>query len=132
MKNLFGELSVQEAAEELSIDDSTLNRWLQRGHAPFAWRGRRRFVSQTVVDKMSVALAKHGTNWFQHVEWTPFDRLENKTVPLDRLVDSKVIDPKKENDPGSFRELAMIAKKLKEMNQMELAAVVSLKAVELI
>lgn len=138
MKNLFGELTVQEAAEELNIDCSTLNKWLQRGFAPFSWRGRRRYVSQTVVDKISVALSKHGSQWYRHVEFTPFDRLENKTVPLDRLVQS--LDKNPENpkvDPSNletsdFKVLAGIAKKLKEMNQMELAAVVSLKAVELI
>lgn len=136
MKKLFEELTVQEGAIILGIDDSTLNRWLNEKKAPYSFKGIRRIVKRSVVDKIGMAMSRYGSEWFKHTTWTPFDRFEFDTVPLDRVALSEPpFEPGQQleiqaNVSSKAKELAGIAKQLQRLNEQELALSVFLRAAE--
>lgn len=124
------ELTVDETAKALKLDASTVLRWIRDGKVPSAFRGNRKVLKGTSVEKIGSMRSRHGGLWYQHVIWTPYDRFESKTVTLDRVPVNAEPANAPQPPPPKFKELATMAKKLKEMGESNLAAHVSLRAVE--
>lgn len=121
------ELTVDQTAKALKLDASTVLRWIRDGKVPFTFKDKRKVVKGTAVEKIKDLMERHGSNWHRFVTWTPYDRFESKTVTLDKIVpEVNSAQP----TPPKFKQLAAMAKTLNEMGESNLAAHVSLRAVE--
>ncbi len=138
MKAKKDEFTVSEAAEKINIHKATLNSWITEKKAPAVYRGRRRYMKASAVLKIEIAIMRYGADWFKHIS---FDSYEKFISPFPAMIDpaSEVKTPETKIDSVSKTkatssvalELAVIARKLKSVGENELAARVSLRAVEL-
>lgn len=131
-------VTIEKAATQVGISPSTLYRYMRKGLVPFGKIGTQLFVKRTVPTKIKLAMQLPGElDWHEKIEWQTADMFELKTnnsttpLPENPAMDKVVLISKDEAKASNKSdELFSIAKKLKQLGEIDLAGKAALRATE--
>jgi len=130
-KKQKGELDADQAAAVIGVSANTVRRFMQQNLIPHAHRQGGKVVKESAAHKVKLARIAKGSNWIQVVIWDDQDSFGPTQLPLMEAPKVEQTETMSRATLAAAKELAGIARKLKELGEYDLSIKVSERVIDL-